>query len=50
MAFSTVENNQQDQKLTLDEIKSKIDMEELKQFNPKLYSQINDDPELLLKL
>ena len=25
-------------------------MDELKQFNPKLYSQIKDDPELLLKL
>ena len=27
-----------------------INMDELKEFNPKLYSQIKDDPSLLLKL
>ena len=50
MTFSTSESNQEDQKQTLEELKSKIDMDELKQFNPKLYAQIKDDPELLLKL
>ena len=50
MTFSTSESNQEDQKQTLEELKSKIDMDELQQFNPKLYAQIKDDPELLLKL
>ena len=27
-----------------------IDMEQLKEFNPKLYAQVSNDPNLLLKL
>ena len=35
---------------TLEELKEKVDMEQLKQFNPKLYSQLEKDPDLLLDL
>ena len=35
---------------TLQELQSKIDMHDLKQFNPKLAAQIEQDPSVLLKL
>ena len=35
---------------TLEHLRQQIDMEQLKQFNPKLYAQIRDEPESLLKL
>ena len=36
--------------MTLEEIKDKIDMEQLRQFNPKLHDQIEKNPEILLDL
>ena len=35
---------------TLEELMEKVDMEQLKQFNPKLAAQIENDPNLLLEL
>ena len=35
---------------TLEELKNKVDMTALQQFNPKLHSQVKQNPELLLEL
>ena len=36
--------------MTLEELQSKIDMDELRQFNPKLHAEIAKNPEILLDL
>ena len=36
--------------MTLEELQSKIDMDELRQFNPKLHAEIEKNPEILLDL
>ena len=36
--------------MTIEELKSMIDMEKLKEFNPKLYNQITEDPNKLVEL
>ena len=36
--------------MTVEELKSQIDMDSLRQFNPKLHDQIEKNPEILLDL
>ena len=36
--------------MTLEEIRDKIDMEQLRKFNPKLHAQVEQNPEVLLDL
>ena len=36
--------------MSVEEIREKIDMDELRKFNPKLHAQIEKNPEILLEL
>jgi hypothetical protein len=39
-----------DEKLSIEELKEKVDMSQLKEFSPKLHGMISENPALLLDL